>query len=197
VSLTELYTKTRAEEIQDSLFTFTEKYLNSALNEYASQLLKRVQQNHRMNIFKGDVRRWAAGVIYVLARFNFLFDKEDTHHITPDLIRTHFSMDRSAVLRKADKIEKACALNLGDRDISSDKINSMLKFFNTPSGFVIPKLYIDTCLQNIASIDKPEAEWLKAKVEEKIILEKEKRRARMIRLAEKKQCSAGNQLNLF
>ena len=81
MSLTELYTKTRAEEIQDSFYTFTEKYLNSALNEYALQLLKRVQQNRRLNIFKGDVKRWAAGVIYILARFNLLFDKENAHHI--------------------------------------------------------------------------------------------------------------------
>ena len=190
-------TKTRAEEILDCIRRFAEKYLSQELYDYAGQILKRVQKNPRLNIFKGETERWASAIVYVLARYNLLFDHEDKHHITPQRIASHFSLDLKAVIRRAEEIEKRCGLILGDRGISGDKVDSMLKFFKTGSGFVIPKLSYDTCLRNIDELSTAEADWFKRKIQEKIAWEKEKYRQRLLRKAQKKKARDKDQLELF
>ena len=189
--------KTRAEEILDAVRPFAEKYLNKELYDYAQQILKRAQKNPRLNIFKGSVERWAAAVVYVLARYNVLFDHEERYHITPKRIAVHFDQDIKGVKCRAEEIEKHCALILGDREISGDKIDSMLKFFKTSSGFIVPKLSIDSCVRNLSQLDTAEADWFRRKIQEKIEWEKEKRRQRLLRLAKKKQKAQKDQLDLF
>jgi len=190
-------TKTRAEEILNCIRRFAEKHLSKELYDYAAQILKRVQKNPRLNIFKGEIERWASAIVYVLARYNLLFDHEAKHHVTPQRIAAHFSLELKAIVRRAEEIEKRCGLILGDRAISGDKVDTMLKFFKTSSGFVIPKLSYDTCLRNIDELSTAEGDWFKRKIQEKIAWEKEKYRQRLLRKAQKKKEAEKDQLELF
>jgi len=189
--------KTRAEEIQDSMLTFADKYFDSELKTLAYNLLRQVQKNRKLNIFKGAVQIWAAAIIYVLARFNGLFNNEDDRHIHPHWINRHFGVDAQTLIRRAEMIEHAGRFEFGNPTISAPHIRSMLQFFTTSSGFIIPKLSIDTCLHNIGRIDAMEAEWLKHKVEQKIQAEKEKQRQRWLQKAKNKPRSKVKQLDLF
>ena len=189
--------KTRAEEIQESMFTFADKYFNDELKTYAYNLLRQVQKNRKLNIFKGDVHIWAAAIIYVLARFNGLFNNEDDRHIHPQWISRHFGVDAQTLIRRTEMIEHAGRFEFGDPAISAAHIRSMLHFFKTSSGFIIPKLSIDTCLHNIGRIDAAEAEWLKHKVDQKIQAEKEKQQQRWQQKAKNKPRSKVKQLDLF
>lgn len=189
--------KTRAEEIQEAISSFTKTYFDEELEMFSCNLLSQVQKNRKLNIFKGDVKVWAAAIIYVLARFNSLFNVEDKRHIHPQWIGQHFGVDKQTLIRRADRIEQASHLEFGEPSISSLQTRSMLHFFKTSSGFVIPKLSIDTCLLNIGRIDALEAEWLKHKVEQKIMAEKEKQRQRWLEKAKNKSRSKVKQLDLF
>lgn len=56
---------------------------------------------------------WAASIIYVIARLNFLFDKENDYYITSDTICNFFKTKKSTVGNKATEIQKICKLGLG------------------------------------------------------------------------------------
>jgi hypothetical protein len=189
--------RTRADQIKDMIQKFADAYLNQGLAEKAFAMLKCVQKNRRLNFFKGDLAIWAAAVVYEIARLNFLFDKDEPFHITPELISDFFGQRSTTMLNKVNSIETACKPVLGDARYCGTKINSLLKFYKTSSGFIIHKLYIDTCLQNINSIDATEGNWFKTKIEEKIQIEKEKHREKLRRRAKKNRIVAENQLDLF
>jgi len=189
--------KTTADEIWEYIRTFCAEHLDSELAEKSRELLKCVQKNRCLNIFKGDVQGWAASILYVIARFNFLFDSEQPHHIKPASISEYFSRNHESVAHKADKIEKECKIILGDRRYSVEKVLSELKFFKTPSGFVIHNSFSDKCMKNIARFDEKEAGWLNRKIEERLVLEEKQLREKLILRAEKKRKRDKSQLELF
>jgi len=189
--------KTTADEIWEYIRTFCAEHLDSELAEKSRELLKCVQKNRCLNIFKGDVKSWAAAVLYTTARFNFLFDEDQPYHIQPAVIGNYFFQNKESVAHKADKIEKECKIILGDRRYSVEKVLSELKFFKTPSGFVIHNSFSDKCMKNIARFDEKEAGWLNKKIEERLVLEEKQLREKLILRAEKKRVKDNRQLELF
>jgi len=192
-----LYKKTTIEEIRENMQIFTAKYFDGILTELSENLLRVVQKNRRLNFFKGSVQSWAAAIIYTLARFNFLFDKDAPNHITPDMICNHFSEDAIKLIKRADQIEQACDFELGNPVISLKTTMSMFELFTTSSGFIIPKFSLESSAENIEKINPAEAKWVKKKFERKIKSVKADLTAKLKQAALKKNPPVKNQLELF
>jgi glycine cleavage system protein P-like pyridoxal-binding family len=155
-----------------------------------------------MNILRGKKEIWAASIIYVIARLNFLFDKENEKYITADTICNFFNTKKSTIGNKATQIEDACNLTIGAEGYCSKQITDSFSFYQTPEGLVIPKSMVVNRELIIELAEGEEAEELEKFVEnqrnmmEQELKENKERRAEINRkIAEKKKNK--NQMNLF
>ncbi len=188
--------RTRIDQIKEQMDSFMEQRFDSELKEKAVALLHCVQKNHHLNFFKGKTETWAAAVLYVTARFNLLFDHSQPAHCTPQEIVAHFGQLEKSLRNKAQDIETYCKLTLGDTHYCTQAIGQKLNFFQTKSGFIIPKLVLDETVRNIKTLDPAEARWLEIKIQEKVNREKKKLLERLKHRSAKKVADK-KQLSLF
>ncbi|MFQ5602819.1 MAG: DUF6398 domain-containing protein [bacterium] len=193
-------------EIETMLNRFCEKYLNEELRGYAVELCTTLNGKRTINIQRGQPEIWAAAIIYVIARLNFLFDKQNEYFITVDVISDFFNAKKSTIGNKATQIEKACNLTIGAEGYCSKEITDAFTFYGTPEGFIIPKSMIRDREIIVEFVEGEAAEEIEKyaenqrKLREQKEQEKKQRRAEINRkiAAEKKAKKQNkNQLNLL
>src|ERR687896_1849558 len=74
----------RAQQIIDVTDAACQEHLDDEYGRLARELVARLARKRPSPLVRGDVRIWAAGVIYVLGQVNFLFDRTQTPHMTAD-----------------------------------------------------------------------------------------------------------------
>jgi hypothetical protein len=105
----------RLNEIKELIRCFCDLHLTDELTGYAFKLCDKLGRKRTPVITRGGKEIWAASIVYVIARLNFLFDPKSETHITADAICDHFETMKSTIGNKATQIEKACGLRLGGR----------------------------------------------------------------------------------
>lgn len=135
--------KMRTDEINKMIGEFCVRYLNDEFKGYAQALCEKIGRKRILSITKGKKEIWAAAIMYVIARLNFLFDKENEYFITADTICDFFGTKKTTSSNKATQIEKACDIRIGEPELCDPKITDMLTFYETPEGFILPKSMID------------------------------------------------------
>lgn len=188
------------------LHGFCEKYLNEELESYAVKLCEKLGRKRKINILLGKKEIWAASIIYVIARLNFLFDKANENYLTADTICSFYNTRKSTVGNKATQIEKACNLSIGAEGYCSKEITDSFSFYRTPEGFILPKYMIDDREIVIEIADGKDAEEIdkfvedQQKIEQQKEVEKRERKAEINRkLSEQKRKKkiVINQMDLF
>ena len=174
----------RVSQIKEMIHSFCEEHLTQELEGYAVKLCERLGRKRIINIARGKKEIWAASVIYVIARLNFLFDKQNENYITVDTICNYFGTKKSTIGTKATQIEKTCNLNIGAEGYCSKEISDSFTFYQTPEGFIIPKSMIDDRGFIIKLADGEEARELQEFADEKKRAEEEKIKKRKERRAE-------------
>ncbi len=198
--------KERLIEIKELLHSFCERYLDEELEGYAVKLCDELGRKRKIDISRGKKEIWAASIIYVIARLNFLFDKENENYITADNMSNFFNAKKSTIGNKATQIEKVCNLTIGAEGYCSKHITDSFTFYQTPEGFIIPKSMIDDREIVIEQAEGEEADEIEKFAEkqrtimEQKMKEKKERRAEVNReIAEKrkKKNDDDNQLSLL
>jgi hypothetical protein len=201
--------KERAREIKKMIQNFCGVHLNKEIEDFSMKLCDDLSGVEGVNLSRGKIEIWAASIIYVIARLNFLFDKENDAFITADTLCDFFDAKKSTVGNKATVIEKKCDLSHGAERYCSRDIIDALTFYKTPEGFVIPKNIADKLgfSYEIADADEEESRAIekffedKKKIKEQKALEKKNKRAEINRkiAADKKKKKMENdpQLDLF
>ena len=113
--------------------------MNEELKSYALKLCDKLNRKRKISITSGKKEIWAASIIYVIARLNFLFDSENELFLSADTICDFFGTKKSTVRNKATQIEEACNLGIGAEGFCSPEISDALTLVELPGGFVIPK----------------------------------------------------------
>ena len=192
-------------EIEELIQDFCERHLNAEFFAYAMKLCNKLGRKRTLTITRGKKEIWAAAIVYVIARMNFLFDMEHEYFLTSDTICDFFNAKKSTVGNKATLIEKNCNLGLGTEGYCSPEITDMFTFYKTPEGLILPKSAIQNHEIVIDFVDGKEAEELEKRIaeqqrrKEQEALEKKARRAEINRkIAEdKKKKQQEKQLSLF
>ena len=164
---------------------FCETHLNEELTGYALKLCETLGRRRKISITQGKVEIWAAAIVYVIARLNFLFDRDNAFYLSPDAICAFFGTKKSTTSNKASQIEKTCNLNISAEGFCSPDITDALTLVELPSGVVIPKNMLSKLLfaDEIESDEESEElERLLAEKEKSAAQAKQKRKA-----AEKKK----------
>jgi len=82
---------------------------------------------------------WAAAVVYLIARLNFLFDSKNPNHLTADGISSFFGTKKTTMSARAADIEKACRIRMGQEGLCNPDIADMFILVRLPNGMVVPK----------------------------------------------------------
>jgi hypothetical protein len=195
----------RVQEIKELVQAFCDRHLNEELAGYALKLCDTLGRKRILDVTRGSKEIWAAAIVYVIARLNFLFDRENDYFITADTVCDFFGTKKSTVGNKATQIEKACRIGMGAEGFCSPDISDMLTLVELPDGFVIPKSMLSDFEIVYEMADDKEAEEIKKFLEEKERIkereafEKKARRAEINRkiAEEKKRKKEEKQLGLF
>ena len=129
----------RIEEVQALLTEFAEQRLSAELAGYVDELWKRIGRKRTYVITGGKKEIWAAAVIYVIARLNFLFSKDNPGYLPPDTICDHFDSKKGTVSQRATAIEKALRIRIGEEGLCSPEISDALVLVRLPNGLVVSK----------------------------------------------------------
>jgi len=129
----------RLKEIEALVVSFCVEHLNEDLQGYALRLCDTLGRKRKISIIRGKREIWAASIIYVIARLNFLFDPENELFLSADTICDFFGTKKSTIGNKATQIENACNLGMGAQGYCSPEISDALTLVELPNGLVIPK----------------------------------------------------------
>ena len=129
----------RLKEIKELVGSFCVEHLNEELQSYALKLCDTLSRKRKLSITSGKKEIWAASIIYVIARLNFLFDSKNELFLSADTICDFFGTRKSTVGNKATQIEKACNLGIGAEGFCSPEISDAMTLVELPNGLVIPK----------------------------------------------------------
>jgi len=199
--------KQRLAEIKEFVLDFCDKHLNEELAGYTLKLCETLDRKRKISITRGGKEIWAASIIYVIARLNFLFDPENELFLTADTICDYFGTKKSTIGAKATYIENVCNIGLGAEGFCSPEISDSLTLVELPNGLVIPKSMmprLDFVVEAANDEEEKELEKFMAeqqRFKEREIAEKRARRAEINRkIAEdtkKKKKENDKQLGLF
>jgi hypothetical protein len=129
----------RIQEVEYFIQEFSDKYLDDELKGYAFKLWQQLGKKQTYNVTGGKKEIWAAAVIYVIGRLNFLFDKSNSNHLTADTICDFFGTSKNTVSGRATEIEKVCKIRQGHKGLCRPDISDSLTFIQLPNGIVLTK----------------------------------------------------------
>ena len=197
----------RLKEIKEFVVSFCVEHLNEELQSYALKLCDTLNRRRKISITSGKKEIWAASIIYVIARLNFLFDSKNELFLSSDTICNFFGTKKSTVGNKATQIEKACNLGIGAEGFCSPEISDAVTLVELPSGFIIPKSMLSEPEIVVEFADEKEEEEFQKfiaeqqRLKEREAAEKKARRTEINRkIAEdkkKKKNEQDKQISLF
>ncbi len=129
----------RIEEVSNLLDAFSRAHLTPELGGYVRKLWEQIGRKRNYVITGGAKEVWAAAVVYVIARLNFLFDSKSPNYLTADVICAYFGTKKTTVSARAADIEKACRIRMGQEGLCDPDIADAITFVKLPNGMVIPK----------------------------------------------------------
>lgn len=100
----------RFSEVAALLEQFGRTHLDPELTEFTLELWRRLCRRQTIDCRRGKPPIWAASVIHVIARMNFLFDRGQPVHVTFDTICGTFQANKTTIGSKATEIERALRL---------------------------------------------------------------------------------------
>ncbi len=183
----------RLNEIKELLIPFCTEHLNEELTGYIMTLLERLGRKRVISITRGKPEIWAAAIVYVIARLNFLFDKDNSFYLTADTIADFFDAKKSTVSQKATFIEDTCKISMGEKDLCSEEISEMFEFVETPEGFILPKKYFKEKIIEVTFMDEEESREFDAQLAEQQRQKEQDERKKKERLADIKRQKAAEE----
>ncbi len=141
--------KIKLNEIAELVESFSAEYFSEELTECALSLCEKLGRSRKVDITRGKIEIWAAAIVYVIARSNFLLDKASDHFLTSDVICDFFNTKKTTTGNKATTIEKAINIDIGDKDCCIQEVREAFSFVELPSGIVIPEKMFDDVSREI------------------------------------------------
>lgn len=158
---------------------YSSRHFDNELKNFTLDLSETICSDSQLDMSRGRGEIWAAGIIYVIARLNYLFDKDNPLYNSVDDLCLFFKVNKSTVANKAYQIQKILNISIGDKSYTRPEISAMFEFYETEEGFIIPASVIDNDKFKIVKALETDAEIIEQFFEnrKRIIENKEKKRA--------------------
>jgi len=133
----------RVADVKRLVEAFGRSSLGPEYTGLALKLCDKIGRMRKLSIQRGRIEIWAAAIVHVIARLNFLFDPESEVYFTAEDLNTFFKTKKTTVSNKAAMILKAANISPGDPDFSSPQIANMFRLYETEDGFLVPASILD------------------------------------------------------
>ena len=129
-----------------------DRHLNQEYGELARMMTAALCRKRSSPLTSGQPHTWAAGIVYVLGRVNFLGDQSYYPHMTTVDLCTAFGVSESSVHGKARVIENALAIGPLDLrwTLPSLAEKNPLTWMIEINGFVVDLRYMPREVQEVA-----------------------------------------------
>jgi len=141
--------KEKTKELAELVESFCKRYFTGELTDCALKLCDKLGRIRKLDITRGKNEIWAASIVYVIARVNFLFDKANKNFITSDIICDFFDTKKTTTGNKATTIEKTLNIGIGDTNYCTNEIIESFSFVETPGGFILPQKMANDMVKEI------------------------------------------------
>lgn len=91
----------RAQQIIDVSDAVCPEHLDDQHGRMARRLVARLARKRPSLLVRGDVRIWAAGVIYAVGQVNFLFDRSQMPHLSAGQLADALGVLQTTMANKA------------------------------------------------------------------------------------------------
>ena len=108
----------RAEAISGITDVTCHEHLDDEYGRIARRLVARLARKRPSPLSRGDVRIWAAGVIYAVGQVNFLFDRSQTPHLTADQLAGRLGVVKTTMANKAGLINRTLDIGIFEPDLT-------------------------------------------------------------------------------
>jgi hypothetical protein len=128
----------RFQEVAALLEQFGQTHLDPELTAFTQELWRRVCRRQTVDCRRGKPAIWAASVVHVIARMNFLFDLSQPVHVTFDAICGWFQANKTTVGSKATELERALRLRQhSEPGLCRPKLIDDFEFVQLSNGVVM------------------------------------------------------------
>jgi hypothetical protein len=101
-----------AEAIIEITDAVCEKLLDAEYADLAREAVAKLARKRPSPLASGRHQTWAAAVVYALGQTNFLFDREQQPHVTPDELSAAFGLAKSTMASKAKQVRDMLKMDL-------------------------------------------------------------------------------------
>ena len=183
--------ESKQSQIKQLLENYCSEYLNSELRTFVIRLFETIIQYPLMDINRGKPEIWAASIIHVIARLNFLMDKESENYVSFDELCSFFNTKKSTIGNKATQIEITYGIEFADENYTLPAISNSFRMSVTPEGFIVPDFMMGT----FSKEEEEELERLEKERELARVQELERKKA--LKVKEKREAMDAGQFKLF
>lgn len=102
--------RTEVEAISALTDAFCAKRLDPEYAELCRRLVEKLARKRPSPLVRGDLRIWAAAVLYTVGSLNFLFDRSQPHHLSVGELNALTGVPRSTMANKPKQIRELLGL---------------------------------------------------------------------------------------
>ena len=145
-------------ELTELVESFCKRHFTEELTACTLRLCDKLGRIRNLDITNGKKEIWAAAVVYVIARVNFLFDKANSNFLTSDIVCDFFDTKKTTTGNKATSIEKTLNIGIGDTNYCTTEIIESFSFVETSDGFILPQKMANDMVSDIVITTANEVE---------------------------------------
>lgn len=93
-------------------------HLDSEYAKLARRLIARLARKRPSPLARGHARIWAAGVLYVLAQVNFLFDRSQSPHMSAAELAVAIDVKQTTMANKAGMINRLLDIGVYEPELT-------------------------------------------------------------------------------
>ncbi|HME55524.1 MAG TPA: DUF6398 domain-containing protein [Candidatus Lokiarchaeia archaeon] len=108
-------------DIMSRVASFCDEVLNEEIKLLCLKLIDKMARKHNVPFLTGNPRIWAAAIVHMIARNNFLFDRKKSPSTSAADICFYFDTNTSTVSQKATAIEKLMKIRMIDPEFSTKR----------------------------------------------------------------------------
>lgn len=124
-------------DVEASLRAFGKTHLDAELTDFCLTLWTLMQKSSKLNTDRGKPGVWAASLVHVIARMNFLYDKSQPVHLSLGTICDAFGASKKTVGAKATEIERALKLGQVAAGLCRSELMKSFIMLETNNGMVV------------------------------------------------------------
>jgi len=118
---------------------FCQEYLNQEYADLSRRMTATLSRKRPSPLASGQVKSWAAGILYTLARVNFLFDRSQDPHMSAAELCERIGVSQSTATSKSKQIWNRLDLMQLDPQWSlpSKLADNPMAWMITVNGFIV------------------------------------------------------------